>query len=222
MLHSPRNAWHTPNASQLLENQEGRVISLPGSLWQFVSGALGELTRVELWEAAGDATPDETAQFFASVYEEFLMSTLHYVGELRPFIFTAVPPYWLPMDGTPRALASYPELALVLPAGWVSGANFTLPSMAGAAPVGDGVHTTFNFVAGAVGGERQHTLTVAELATHFHDDTRWAIANTGATGTVNKPSITPQAQATATQGSSTPHNNMQPYVVVRWAVFAGR
>lgn len=214
--------WLTPDATQLSETQEARIIRVPGSLWYLVSGALGEMSDVNRWEEFGSATPQEAAEYFAQVYEDFLMSQVHYVGELRPFIFSAVPLFWLPMDGVSRVRASYPELDAVLPTNWRFGANFILPDMAGMSPVGKGTHTLFNFVLGQLGGERLHVLTVPELPSHNHSFNNWGISLTGASGTVNKPNITPTANTTGNTGSGVGHENMPPYVVVTWAVYAGR
>lgn len=213
--------WLTPDLSLFSESQETRLISVPGSLWYLISGALGELAQAQNWETFGDATPEESAEFFDDVYQEFLMSSPHYVGEVRAFIQSVLPDDWLPFDGVARLTADYPELAAIIPAAWITGANFTLPLMAGMSPVGEGTHTLFNFVRGAVGGERLHTLTIAELAAHGHTYDKYGISLTGASGGVNKPNITITTPSSQIVGSSTPHNNMQPYLVVRWAIFGG-
>jgi hypothetical protein len=64
-------AWLTPDASQLAESQDKRAMCLPGSLWYLVAGALLPLARPENWEEYGTATPDETAEYFQAVIDEF-------------------------------------------------------------------------------------------------------------------------------------------------------
>lgn len=213
--------WLTPDLTLFSNPPEARVISVPGDLWYLVSGALGELTDVDRWEQFGSATPYEAAEYFAQVYEDFLVTSPFYIGEMRPFAIATLPSDWLPFDGNSRLVADFPELAAVIPASWVSGANFTLPLMAGMAPVGEGTHTTHNFVRGATGGERTHTLTIAEIPPHNHPFNNWGISLTGATGAVNKPNITPTANSTSNTGGGAAHENMQPYLVVRWAIYAG-
>lgn len=213
--------WLTPDLALFSNPPEQRVVSVPGDLWYLVSGALGQLSLEENWEGYGDATPEETAEFFNDMYEEFLMSRLHYIGELRAFVGSSLPDDWIAMDGVSRLVADYPELAAVIPSGWISGANFTLPMMAGRVPVGEGMDTLFTFVRGAIGGERQHILTTTEMPSHTHQYAMHTQSVTGANGTVLKPNPTGQSLTTAATGGGLPHQNMPPYLVVRWAIFGG-
>lgn len=75
---------------------------------------------------------------------------------------------------------------------------------------------------GQTGGEKTHTLTIAELAKHSHQ-MYWS--NEGGTGTGNGVLVRdalsggpwPYSYYTETDGSSQPHNNLQPYITVyRW------
>lgn len=65
------NAWLTPDIEQLSGSLDTRFISVPGSLWYLVSGALILLADERNWEMSGTATPDEMAGFFADVLDEF-------------------------------------------------------------------------------------------------------------------------------------------------------
>jgi len=74
------------------------------------------------------------------------------------------------------------------------------------------------FAAAATGGEYNHTQTAAEIAAHTHDVT-WPRSNNSGGGGPTSPctsagdggALTQVSQST---GSSTPMNNIQPYVVV--------
>lgn len=62
---------------------------------------------------------------------------------------------------------------------------------------------------GKTGGAQTHTLTEAELATHYHTLSGWASAVAGGTaGTAFDPYNAPRN--TDSKGSNTPHNNIQP------------
>jgi hypothetical protein len=67
-------AWLTPDAADLLETLDTRTIRVPGSLWLYVSGTLSLLCDSENWEQDGDATPEQMAQFFVDVVDEYLTS----------------------------------------------------------------------------------------------------------------------------------------------------
>ena len=74
-----------------------------------------------------------------------------------------------------------------------------------------------DYIAGSVGGEATHTLTIGEMPNHTHtfQTTAWV----DRTGNIKDSSVSEyldyeinrQTQAT---GGSQPHNNMPPYLVV--------
>ena len=72
-------------------------------------------------------------------------------------------------------------------------------------------------LSGIVGGEKEHTLTVAEMPNHYHNVNYGSSAplglNSGSTGyKLNyEQGGTQQIYATATGGNQ-PHNNLQPYI----------
>lgn len=76
----------------------------------------------------------------------------------------------------------------------------------------DSTQTEFD-TAGETGGEKTHALTEAELAAHTHSI---SLINTGGSGYVNVVGNNTGIQGsvkTASTGSGTGHNNLQPYVV---------
>lgn len=209
--------WLTPDLSLFSESQDCRVIRLPGSLWYLVSGALLYLTESGNFEQFGTATPEETAEFFQQVYEDFLMSKCAYVGEIRPFSFSPVPDGWLLLDGATVSVTDYPGLAAVVPVSWLSGGDINLPDMVARSPVGSG--TGYNL--GDVGGEENHTLTIDEMPAHTHSY-EVAVLTADIKGELPTPALDALAPAaTGSTGGGDPHNNMPPYLAVNWAIFAG-
>ena len=90
---------------------------------------------------------------------------------------------------------------------------------AGRVTVGiDATDVDFDTV-GETGGEKAHELTEAELAAHTHDvqmRSKTATQNVDG-GAINVPNTTLATYASASTGSGTAHNNLQPYTVVyRW------
>lgn len=217
-------AWLTPDSSQLAESLRERYISIPGSLFNYVTGALEELTRPERWEQFGDATPEESADFFLGVWENYLMSEFKMVGTIVGFaVQGSVPAFWYVMNGQSLVADDYPELAAAVPTIWLSGGNIVLPDMRGGfGLVQAGNQSGYpNKAIGTTGGEHDHVLTVSEMPNHSHnynEPQSVVLRSSGSQPANSGTSFSP----TATAGSDQPHNNMPPYLAVRFAIYAGR
>jgi microcystin-dependent protein len=186
-----------------------------------MSGALSELANVRNWEQFGTATPEETADYFQTVWEDFLVSRCAHIGEIRAFALSVLPSGWLALDGQTYDGDDYPELIAVLPSGWVSGNSFTLPDAAGHSLVGDGNAGFGNFSIGDSGGSHQHVLTTAEMPAHTHSYTAPVVA-TDILGEIPAPAVNAEIPAvTGSAGGGQAHNNMPPYLVIVWAIYTG-
>jgi hypothetical protein len=89
---------------------------------------------------------------------------------------------------------------------WVAfGAGRTLVGL-------DAGQTEFDTVE-ETGGEKTHTLTVAEMPVHSHAE--WGnVSNAGQAGTGVGPNTGAKNQPTENAGGGGAHNNLQPYIVV--------
>lgn len=96
---------------------------------------------------------------------------------------------------------------------------------AGRVLVGQDVAQTEFAAFGQVGGAKTHTLTTAELASHVHGYPNESLCDNGgdAIAAGSRSGAVPSAfqpnasgSGTAAAGSNAPHNNLQPYIVVRF------
>ena len=132
------------------------------------------------------------------------------VGAVTMWITTTPPPGWLILDGASFDGAKYPELAGVL-------GGTTLPNFTDRAPVGAG-----NKALRSTGGAANVSLGVNELPVHSHD-TGYAIGSikegTGAAVSVGYP--TTGGSSTGPEGNGAAFSVQNPYVAVRFIIFAG-
>jgi len=151
-------------------------------------------------------------------------------GIMAPFGGAVPPSGWLLCDGSAVSRTAYANLFLAI--GTTHGAGngsttFNLPNIKGRVVVGrDTAQTEFDTV-GEVGGEKAHTLTVAEMPSHFHQDP----TTTGGAGSYELAGLPPtnpnagydygaQSAPTSSTGGGGAHNNLQPYIVLPWIIRA--
>jgi len=158
-------------------------------------------------------------------------------GSVVSFAGAVAPTDWLLCDGTIYLNTAFPALATLLGTtyGGVFGTSFGVPDARGRVLVGAGTGAGLTPRAlAATGGEENHVLSVAELASHghgvtdpghVHDVTIGSTPASGAgIGVVNNMLLLP-GQFTAVlvnattgvsvvnNGSSNGHNTMQPFLV---------
>jgi microcystin-dependent protein len=158
-----------------------------------------------------------------------------FIGEVRIHGGNFPPSGWAFCNGQILAVASYPALFNVIGArfGGNGTTTFALPDLRGRTPLGPGQGPGLALRAlGEAGGVESHTLTTAEMPAHAHGvlaasangvsdrpdgnamaRTAAAIPHYGPTADTNLA-----AGAVASAGSSAPHNNMQPYLVVSYII----
>jgi microcystin-dependent protein len=105
------------------------------------------------------------------------------IGDVKMFAGPNAPTNWLMCNGQSLSTTTYAALFAVIAYTYGgSGANFNLPNIQGAFPIAAGTGPGGAYALGATGGEVNHTLTVAELATHMH-----SIGDPGHTHTLDDP-----------------------------------
>ena len=163
-----------------------------------------------------------------------------YLGEIKICSFNFAPKGWAFCEG--QLLQINQNQALFSLLGTTYGGdgrvNFALPDLRGRMVIGSGD----GYVLGQIGGEVSHTLTNAEMPLHNH-----ILTATNSAATTNKPSsqtmlaspadiIFPQVTknvntyaapgsvvqlsplTSGSVGGSQPHNNMMPFITVRYII----
>lgn len=151
-----------------------------------------------------------------------------FLGEIRLFANGYAPRGWLFCEG--QILQINQNQALYSLLGNVYGGNgvttFALPDYRGRVPI----HVSTSIPLGTSQGEAAHTLTVNEMPQHTHQvsasskmagaespaNNVWAELN----GAYDPPAtmVSMSQSAIGLSGGSQPHNNMQPYLVLHFAI----
>jgi microcystin-dependent protein len=210
-----------------------RQIRIPNSrYWRaIVDELLSRLGLVESWqEVEGAMEPWEAAAAGARMFHDYVNSRCEVIGELKMHTLNELPDNWLNCDGNTYERADYPQLYDALhPNYQISATQFKVPNMVYRVPMGT-IPSFLNEI-GTEGGEAQHFLTLAEMPIHNHAPALpnrqfWLYAASGGPAAFNGATggtfqSTPGGGATtATAGSGQPHNNVQPFHMVHYAIVA--
>lgn len=198
----------------------GRVfytVSMPKTLWFIaqVADALRSLTLEENWELGGTVTVEETINEAYELFRNFKPM----VGVIMPCVMAVIPSNWLLCDGSTYLREDYPNLYAVLdPVFIVDADSFTVPDLRGRTVIG----ANGAFPVNIDGGEIEHTLTEAEMPSHSHTYVPPTI-----NVDVEAPGVPDPVAAglglptqTGSAGGNQAHNNMQPYLPLRYVIWA--
>lgn len=147
------------------------------------------------------------------------------VGTIRLFGREDLPEGWLPCNGAAYLKTEYASLYEAINNTFNKTDDdpryFRVPDLSGNVPVGYGGDGEFSL--GNTGGEKEHTLTIDEMPSHAHNlqwDKEGAVGSGNGTLMKNGNTSTSYVYSTGSRGNNQPHNNMPPYVVVKYAIKA--
>ncbi len=135
------------------------------------------------------------------------------VGVIKQFAGVAAPAGYFLCDGSAKSRSTYANLFAVI--GTIYGigdgtTTFNIPDLRTRVPVGYKASDDTFGTLGNTGGEKTHTLTVPEMPAHTHP---LNTAGGRGLGYTDNGFDTPSG-VTGSTGGGTPHNNLQPYLVL--------
>jgi len=186
--------------------------------WQYQ----GEEVDDSQWDDIGHAI---------GLMEHEIMSGL--IGAVLPHVMASLTGLnMLPCDGSTYDRVDWPALYDAIDPIYIIDADtFRVPDLRDKFPLSEGV----DFVVDDTGGTREEVLTADQMPAHTHDNAPHAHTESTASPTVGAaitgvpvPSAFPAVGLTSFEsisinpaGNDEAHNNMPPYLVVRWAIVAG-
>lgn len=203
-----------------------RRIIIPNSQdWlALVAGALASLVFLDSWEEFGSMTREEAAQTAKRIFLSFGDGGQCMIGAIIPYATAALPPNVLPCDGSVYQRTDYPILYDLLdPSLHINADEFATPDLRGRVVVGAGVGVGLTPRPNlSTGGEEEVTLSISQIPPHSHLYTPPALLGLDLED-VGVP--TPAASIgtptqTSAEGGGLPHNNMPPYLAVRYGIIA--
>lgn len=149
-------------------------------------------------------------------------------GKIFPYAGTDTPAGSLLCDGSAVSRSEYWELFAAIGTTYGEGngsTTFNLPNIESRVIIGE----SDDYALGSTGGEETHTLTVEEIPAHGHTNPyayAWGSGDGGATGYDEYRAFTSVGnswnRSTGSTGGGEPHNNMQPYIVMRYFITTGK
>jgi len=210
------NGWLTPDS--IPSSYIYRVIVIPNDIGiiSAVNGALVELTYPYRWELFGSVSVADITDEMMQLFYRYITSNYPMIGAIIPLAIETLPDNVLPCDGSTFDAIDYPDLFAVLDPVFKSVSTFVTPDLRGKTVIG----TSGAYAVNDSGGATTHTLSVNEIPIHSHSEVTSVatIINGGLEAPAS--SALPSIGTTGTAGLGQSHNNMQPYVALKYGIIA--
>lgn len=230
-----RESYVSTNAQTFTEEQKTRARNNIGAGNSSFSGSYNDLkNKPDLSKYITEETDPTVPSYVKNIKQEDINKwnsgtgssgitgdTLP-IGSMIPYGKATPPTNWLVCDGSAVSRTTYSELFAVIGTSYGAGdgsTTFNLPNKKGRVSVGlDTSDTDFNTI-GKTGGEKKHTLTVAEMPSHSHTLKSYGSPGGGYGGNATAVDSDRNLPTNETGGNQ-PHNNLQPYQVDNWIIKA--
>lgn len=236
-----RGAWLTPNTPST--GFICRRLLIPNGIdfLAIVTGALLDLTYSFNFEQFDTLTPEQTAEYFRTMLEDFTFDSdggCRMVGEIIPYAGPTSPnENWLVCDGRSLLRADYPELFAVISNryGVPDGTHFNIPNLGSRTivGVGQGIGLTERMLADT-GGQEDEQLLIDNLPSHNHSDNGHTHGEGVATPTVINGGLEAPAESAfpgfgltntgyadiSYTGGDVPFDNMPPWIALNYLIVA--
>lgn len=196
--------WLTPDVTGEFMT---RSFFIPREMSPFIRGVLTSLADARSWEAFGNSTPEQCA----AIFEDLLFQQDNFmIGAIFPTLSPLLPSGCLWCEGQVLQVSDYPVLASLIDPTFIVGATIVLPDMRGRFIYGSDT-------IGTVGGEEYHTLTVEEMPSHSHGEHTHLPGQLTGEAPTQVPDF-PIPELFSSRGGDEPHNNMPPFITVRFYI----
>ena len=241
--------YQTPEAEDIEAEEVCYLLRFPGSaaIKGLVNGALASLVFENAWEQDGSLLPADTAQVFKQMLLNAEYRCM--IGSIIPFAGSGVPSWALLCDGSEYDASLYPKLFAALDDAFKTVDSFVTPNLINRTVIGSKTSEEGDFVFANEGGEVEHTISVSEMPYHSHTNAPHSHTDLGHTHVYSPPGISlpvvapgeapvqavnllPGITGTGfaeltfdsididSTGESEPHNNMPPYLALKWIIVA--